>query len=379
MSVGPSVKGWCPGAFKPMMSGDGLVVRIRPRLVRLDAWQVLGLCALAIEYGSGFLDLTNRANLQIRGVAEADHDALLAGLAELDLLDEDPSLEGRRNILMAPLWREGNVTHRITSALLKTLPILPDLPAKFGFAVDTGPDPRLQKDSADIRVEQSENGLVIRADGALAGRPVTEPEVIPAILEMVHWFNDHRTPERRRMAKVLETIALPEGWTTTPPRAQGAPLGIGPCKNGSFEGVALGAPFGQIGAQDLLDVMGQTGATALRVTPWRLFILEGVPMPETPLFVTTPNDPLLRVDACPGAPYCPSSSVETRDVARAVASATKGTTHVSGCSKGCARARAADVTYVGHDGVFDLVERGCAWDAPLQTGLVPDDLIAKRI
>ena len=28
----PQVKGWCPGAHRPMMSGDGLVVRIRPRL-----------------------------------------------------------------------------------------------------------------------------------------------------------------------------------------------------------------------------------------------------------------------------------------------------------------------------------------------------------
>ena len=30
MSVAPEVKGWCPGAHRPMMSGDGLVVRVRP-------------------------------------------------------------------------------------------------------------------------------------------------------------------------------------------------------------------------------------------------------------------------------------------------------------------------------------------------------------
>ena len=28
----PVVQGWCPGAHRPMMSGDGLVVRVRPRL-----------------------------------------------------------------------------------------------------------------------------------------------------------------------------------------------------------------------------------------------------------------------------------------------------------------------------------------------------------
>jgi precorrin-3B synthase len=25
----PLVKGWCPGALRPMLSGDGLVVRVR--------------------------------------------------------------------------------------------------------------------------------------------------------------------------------------------------------------------------------------------------------------------------------------------------------------------------------------------------------------
>ncbi len=30
--TGWEIKGWCPGALRPMQSGDGLVVRIRPRL-----------------------------------------------------------------------------------------------------------------------------------------------------------------------------------------------------------------------------------------------------------------------------------------------------------------------------------------------------------
>ena len=39
----PDAKGWCPGAYRPMMSGDGLVVRVRPVLARLTQAQVLGL------------------------------------------------------------------------------------------------------------------------------------------------------------------------------------------------------------------------------------------------------------------------------------------------------------------------------------------------
>ncbi|MFD1807161.1 hypothetical protein ACFSHQ_00890 [Gemmobacter lanyuensis] len=36
------MQGWCPGALRPMMSGDGLVVRVRPRLGRLRADQARG-------------------------------------------------------------------------------------------------------------------------------------------------------------------------------------------------------------------------------------------------------------------------------------------------------------------------------------------------
>ena len=73
----PEIRGWCPGAHRPMMSGDGLVVRVRPRLARLTTEQVLGLCAAARRHGNGTIDLTNRANLQMRGVDEEDHQPLL--------------------------------------------------------------------------------------------------------------------------------------------------------------------------------------------------------------------------------------------------------------------------------------------------------------
>ncbi|MEQ1672674.1 MAG: precorrin-3B synthase, partial [Hyphomicrobium sp.] len=41
------IKGWCPGALRPMMSGDGLVVRVRPRAGRLTMAQALGIAQAA--------------------------------------------------------------------------------------------------------------------------------------------------------------------------------------------------------------------------------------------------------------------------------------------------------------------------------------------
>ncbi|CUH80830.1 cobalamin biosynthesis protein CobG [Tropicibacter naphthalenivorans] len=367
-AVAPSVKGWCPGAYRPMMSADGLVVRVRPQFGRLDGAQVVGLCDLAIRYGSGALDLTNRANLQVRGVAEGDHAALLDGLNALGLLDADPGLEGRRNILISPFWTAGDVTHRLTTDLMARLADLPQLPPKVGFAVDCGDAPLLTRDPADFRFERADDGLILRADGVALGCPVTPETAIDALIEMAEWFNAHRTPDRRRMGLVTAVNLLPETWQTTAPRASASRPQIGKRP----EGVLIGAPFGQIDAAALRE----TGAHALRVTPWRVFLLEGAEMPRDAAFLTVPNDPLTRVDACPGAPLCPSASVTTRDIARALAPRVTGTLHISGCPKGCARTTPADLTLVGNAGRFDLVTRGLASDTPQKTGLTPEDLLS---
>ena len=42
-----TIKGWCPGALRPMTSGDGLILRVRPPLSRLAPAQARGLAALA--------------------------------------------------------------------------------------------------------------------------------------------------------------------------------------------------------------------------------------------------------------------------------------------------------------------------------------------
>jgi len=106
----PVIQGWCPGALRPMMSGDGLVVRVRPRGGRLTAEQAKGIAALAAAHGNGLLDLSNRANLQIRGVTEASHAALIDGLRALGCLDDSAEGEARRNIITSPFWDEGDAS-----------------------------------------------------------------------------------------------------------------------------------------------------------------------------------------------------------------------------------------------------------------------------
>ncbi|MEO0679809.1 MAG: cobalamin biosynthesis protein CobG [Pseudomonadota bacterium] len=371
--VAPSVKGRCPGAHRPMMSGDGLIVRVRPRAGRLCAEAALGLCDLAERHGGGALDLTNRANLQIRGVAAEAHAPLLLALEDLGLLDADAEAERRRNLIVDPFAPAGGLCRRLAEALTEALPRLPALPAKIGFAVDAGPAPILQDAPADLRLERGPAGLILRADCARAGRKVSEVQAIPALIEMAEWLASRLGPDTRRMARVQTRQALPTAWRDAPP----APPAGRPAPGLRAEGLLLGAPFGRLPAEDLRRLLHEAAAPAIRLTPWRMILLEGVRAAPAAAarFITRPDDPLLPVDACPGAPFCASASVETRAVARRLAPLWKGSLHVSGCAKGCARATVADLTLVGRDGAFDLVRGGRAGDAPLARGLTLNDLL----
>ncbi|MEL6775504.1 MAG: cobalamin biosynthesis protein CobG, partial [Pseudomonadota bacterium] len=183
-----SVKGWCPGAWRPMMSGDGLIMRIRPRLAHLTQDQALGLCALSQTHGNGIIDLTSRANLQMRGIKEHDHHTVLTALQTLDLLDPTPEQEAKRNIVTTPLWQDEDLTTRLHAAILAALPQMSALPAKMGIALDTGPQPILQSTSADFRFERSATSLILRADGAPKGKAITEADAPQALLDLAHWF-----------------------------------------------------------------------------------------------------------------------------------------------------------------------------------------------
>src|SRR5258707_6689461 len=132
------VKGWCPGALRPMLSGDGLIVRIRPFCGAFSLEQARGLADLARRLGNGHIDLTRRANLQLRGLVEEGLPELHAALGELDLVDPDAETEATRNLMVAPLAgldpaekRGGRPTARAIAEGPATDERLPPLPAEF--------------------------------------------------------------------------------------------------------------------------------------------------------------------------------------------------------------------------------------------------------
>jgi len=363
-----AVRGWCPDAWRPMMAGDGLILRVKPRHARLLRSEVELLCELAARFGNGAIDLTNRANLQIRGLREADMAQALALLVEQGLVDADPERERRRNVLVAPDWTPGDETGRLAGELMARLHELPELPGKIGFAIDLGAVPVLTEASADFRLERASDGaILLRFDGRETGVPVCADEAADRILELARWFAVSGAMAAGRARRYEGP--LPD-WAngTSRPAPSRAPLLSG--------AHVRGLPFGRTEAPALSRLMAATGAQALRVTPWRALVTEGGDTDAVEGFLTDPADPRLAADACPGALACPQATVETRALAERLAPHVSGRLHVSGCAKGCARGRAADVAITGRDGAFDLAFQARAGDPPVLSGLTPERLLA---
>lgn len=369
--IAHEVKGWCPGALRPMMSGDGLVVRVRPFGGRLRSAQADGIASLSAAHGNGLVDVSSRGNLQIRGVSPKNHAALIDGLKRMGVIDQTPEIESRRNILVTPFWEPSDETEVLAAMLTDALVAADalELPSKFGFAVDTAGEPVLQDASADIRFENDVNGqLILVADGMTSGKRVTAANAVAEAVKLARWFVAN-AGDITRMKRLVAKGAVPDGATTPRNlvRFAHAP-GYTSC------GALVGLAFGQMRVETL-STLAKYGA--LRLTPWRLILVESASeLPDVEGIITDPTDPLLRITACTGAPRCPQALGETHTLSKTLASHLRvnQTLHVSGCTKGCANPRTAPLTVTAQANGYALIRDGNAGDTPEYSGLSSDDL-----
>ncbi len=141
--------------------------------------------------------------------------------------------------------------------------------------------------------------------------------------------------------------------------------------------VGIAAAFGRLEAHQLrtlVTIVAEAGAAYIRLSPWRSLYVAARDIAAASRVVeevrdigliVAANDPILRIDACPGAPACRSSSVDARRDARRLATMSfAGTLHISGCAKGCARSAPADLVLVGEQGRYQVIRNGTTRDRP---------------
>jgi precorrin-3B synthase len=141
----------------------------------------------------------------------------------------------------------------------------------------------------------------------------------------------------------------------------------------------IAAPFGRIETdqlRNLADAVEARGVEEIRLSPWRTLYVglasgqsaEGIlDAAARDGLIIDPRDPLLQIEACPGAPGCQSTVLDTRGDGRRMAGLLSrfgfaGTVHVSGCAKGCAKSGPADLVLVGSEGRYGIVRNGTARD-----------------
>jgi precorrin-3B synthase len=343
-----------------MPSGDGLIVRIRPHCGALSPQQAGALADLAQGLGNGHIDLTRRANLQIRGLTEANLPELHEALRSLGLLDRDAEAEARRNIMVSPLagldpteWFD---VRPIAAALDHALVHDPDLGAmhaKFGMLVDGGGSLSIAGERADICLAAIGKIFAFglgRSMGTEWLGSVAPERALEVAIAACH----ESAVDVRGMLSPLEA-------TPQPGRRR-----LGVLKNA----VGIAAPFGRLHASQLrrlTHMAVHANGSELRLSPWRSIyigtrdeaVLEGA---RDAGLIVDDHHPLLRIDACPGTPDCMSSSVDARGDAQRLAMLAmqhghQGSIHVSGCAKRCARSAPADLTLIGEGGRYRVGRR----------------------
>ena len=389
-------RGWCPSLFEPMESGDGLLLRVKPRGAVLPAPAARRLAEAARRFGNGWITLTNRGNLQVRGVRADGVAGFTEAALEAGLSGDDPAAERRRNVITSPLAGDDPALPaglaRLVAAVESALSdaAFAGLPGKFGVAVDGGGVLPLRGVRADVLVGSAHGRMELRLDGsplAVVCKPGVGP--VRTLLLAFLALGRHMQPRPARMLNLVRSRGAPAVFAAAGMQAStmrlldgDPPDPIGWLRYGSLPrgAVGVGLPSGQIEASGLvaLAVLAErAGEGTLRTTPWRALMLPGIPAEAAAAvlrdagalgLIVQPGDARRRVIACPGRPGCASASVDTQGAARYLIESglvpKRGLLHVSGCAKGCAHPAPAALTLVGSEGLFGIVRDGRAGDHP---------------
>lgn len=383
--IAPSRRGACPTLETPMQTGDGLLARLRIAGNRLDPEQLTLLANLALVHGNGLVEVTARGNLQVRGLSQSSAPLFADAIAANFSLDIGPVID------ISPLAGDDPMEKadpRPLAAAIRAgaMTMYGKLGPKVSIVVDSAGQISLAHLKTDIRIMALDatrwavhfgggKPQIMNAEGAISGAlamlgalaafgpDARATDLFPASSPSALLMRDAATsplPERREREAV--TMQLTTGHTT-----------------------AIALPFGQMHGQALIALAGHARAAGLgnvRLAPGHRLLIDGaspalVAQAAALGFIVAADDARLRVSACVSSDGCASGHIAARRLAGSLADHIPDDKHlhVSGCAKGCAHPRRADVTLVGRSEGIGLVINGRAGDTPSEildeAGLIP--------
>nr|WP_244099201.1 precorrin-3B synthase [Burkholderia ambifaria] len=329
----------CPGLVRVVAAADGGLCRIKLPGGRLDARQARAIATAARSYGSGAIDATNRANLQLRGIRDGAANPLAAALLEAglgprtrdsdaaDAADDKAALAASddvRNLMLSPLAGLDPAALLDSRALARPLldmlthePRRGELSPKFSIQLDGGESVAALDHPHDIWLAARHRGDgALRIAAGLAGCPPVSSDDSPASFDvapdqavalvraLLLAFLDLAPADVTRMRAVLATggeRALREraqhhapfpleadpalaGWRRMPVDAA---LRFGARPSLDAARCSVGAQFvlGRLDATQLerLAVLAEAeGDATLSMTPWQGVFVHGVRRERAP-------------------------------------------------------------------------------------------------
>jgi precorrin-3B synthase len=342
------------------------MLRVRIPGGRVGAPALRALSTASANFADGDIQLTSRANLQLRGVLTGDGSAL-AGLAdELALagLVAHPTHERVRNILCSPLTGLiggladlRTVVADLDDALCATSE-LAELPGPFLFALDDGRgDIGVRRaDLAAVAVDRARLRIWV---GGRPGPTVRVDRVVPTLLELAQRFRllAADAPAERPVWHVrelpgagTELLGHPVGSPAPPPAGGPVPLGALTQDDGSGL-LSVLAPLGRLTGPQVtaLGRAASVGVGELIVTPWRGVLVAGLPPAVAPTVLATliraglvadDRSPWRGITACAGT-RCARGTGDTAALAGQVVAASPRPAalpvHIVACVRACGR------------------------------------------
>ena len=426
----------CPTAHVPLAAADGALLRIRVPGGRLTAADLRAVADAAERSANGIVELTSRANLQLRGFSREAADSALDGLIAAGLVRLDADEDARCNVIGSPLagidadtLDTGPIVDAISTILTEhPAPLSP----KFGVIVDGGGPLHLRGLRHDIVLgaatldeaslfeialgEALPTGRVGATPTVLVAEPSAAPSVVVAVLGLLQ--PGERGADllpRIGSAALISALTNVPGCFIVASSSIGRPTASATAPIGRGSGWVAALPtLGRMSADGLrvlaniadwcapsahgpelwrqnplggtLDAKVHTRSGGVRITPWRSVV---VPVSSTDHagralaslgeigMCTDVREPAVSVIACAGSTGCSAGQADTQADARTLiellrSAPQSGTVHLSGCPKRCASRATNMLTLVAIGGRYDVFDG----NVRIADALSPTDALA---
>ena len=396
------------GLFYLTPTRDAYMARLRIPGGQLKTFQLREIAAIAKELTSGYIQVTTRANLQIRLIEPKNAPEVLRRIQLIGLHTRGSGADNIRNLTSNPT--AGLDPHELidcTPYVQQLAQIIInqrefyDLPRKFNIAFDGGGLIGSVEDTNDLGIKAVRVGekvcFRIAAGGATGhkafardlGIIVPPEEIVRVVVALVKVYITHGNRDNRKKARLKHLL---EKWTldqylaeaekslgkelTRAPLEPGSPdhaavahshIGAFPQKQAGLHYLGIALPVGQVTRKQLLrlaDLADHYGSGEIRLTVWQNFILPNIP--ESLLETVKREVCRIGLDwrqsnlasgviACTGNRYCKFSSTDTKGHALALIKHLEGrlqldlpiNIHFTGCPHSCAQHYMGDIGLLG--------------------------------